>query len=332
MAGPRCSYRSARHIAAVVATASLVVAVLGTAPALAAPANRVWVSGHGVDQPGCGAPTAACRSLQYAHDNAVAAGGEIDILDPAGYGAVTITKALSIVNDGVGTAGVQASSGNAISINAGAMDTIYLRGLNIDGLQATGVSGVSFNSGGGLTVVNCVIRHFSSTGIAINLSPGTINFFISDTILSDDGFAGLITGGGTVGFSATVNGIVNRVVAGGEHYGIVLSGINNSGSTDFSLLNSLSYGNINAGLYARGDDKTFISVQNSTFDFNSDGLYLDGTASASLWNSSLENNSDFGVNDQSTGSGGVLSGDNNRMTFNTNGPANLSSLKQELLK
>src|SRR5476649_2443855 len=96
---------------------SIVAALAALAlPAASLAASRAWVSGHGVDQAGCGAPTAPCRSLQYAHDHIVAAGGEIDILDPAGYGAITITKAISIVNDGVGTAGVQAAGSNAIDI------------------------------------------------------------------------------------------------------------------------------------------------------------------------------------------------------------------------
>ena len=82
-------------------------------------ANRAWVSGKGIDQAGCGAPTSPCRSLQYVHDNIIVDGGEIDILDPAGYGAIVITKAISIVNDGVGTAGVQATSGNAITVTGG---------------------------------------------------------------------------------------------------------------------------------------------------------------------------------------------------------------------
>src|SRR5450432_3019155 len=134
-------------------------------PAQAA-SNRAWVSGHGADQTGCGAPTAPCRSLQYAHDNAVAAGGEIDILDPAGYGAINITKAVSIVNDGVGTAGVQASSGAAITVNlpAGGVgtETVFLRGLNVDGVQKSGAIGIDILSAQSVTIVNCVVRHFSS--------------------------------------------------------------------------------------------------------------------------------------------------------------------------
>src|SRR5450755_1299850 len=108
--------------------AGVAAALLVCGSAQAAGANRAWVSGHGTDAAGCGAPTAPCRSLQYTHDHIVVAGGEIDILDPAGYGAITITKAISIVNDGVGTAGVQAASGNAITINAGPSASVYLRG------------------------------------------------------------------------------------------------------------------------------------------------------------------------------------------------------------
>jgi hypothetical protein len=61
-------------------------------------------------------------------------GGEIDVLDPAGYGAVTIAKAISIVNDGVGVAAIGAATGNGVTIKAGAGDSVHLRGLTIDGL------------------------------------------------------------------------------------------------------------------------------------------------------------------------------------------------------
>src|SRR5471032_1134863 len=135
-------------IGVAIATAAALVWFAAASSAGAQTANRAWVSGHGADAAGCGAPSAPCRSLQYTHDHIVAAGGEIDILDPAGYGAITITKAISIVNDGVGTAGVQTSSGNAITISAGAgpADAVTLRGLNIDGL-GTGGHGIRFTSG-----------------------------------------------------------------------------------------------------------------------------------------------------------------------------------------
>src|SRR5579883_956140 len=171
--------------------AALAACGLALSPAHAL-SNRAWLSGKGTDAPGCGAPTAPCRTFQYVHDNIIAAGGEIDVLDPAGYGAVTINKALSIVNDGVGTAGVQAASGNAITINAGASDTVTLRGLNIDGL-GTGANGIVFNSGGGLNVINCVVRHFagsgaSGNGVLIQPASGSMAFLIANVIASDNAF------------------------------------------------------------------------------------------------------------------------------------------------
>src|ERR1051325_6112709 len=73
---------------------------------------------------------APCRTFQHAHDM-VAANGEIDVLDPAGYGALTISKAISI--QGHGFSGISAASGNAITINAGANDDI--NGFGVSGAR-----------------------------------------------------------------------------------------------------------------------------------------------------------------------------------------------------
>ncbi len=120
----------------------------------AAGSARVWVSGKGADAAGCGSPATPCRSLQYAHDHIVAAGGEIDILDPAGYGALTITKAVSIVNDGVGEVGSQGNGGSitsAITVHAGANDAVYIKGLTVEGAGTT-ANGINFVSGKQLTI------------------------------------------------------------------------------------------------------------------------------------------------------------------------------------
>ena len=120
--------------------------------------NRTFVSGTGTDSGTC-TRAAPCKTFAFALTQ-TAAGGEIDVLDPAGYGAVTITKAISIVNDGVGVAAIGVSSGNAITINAGANDSVHLRGLTIEGL-GSGLSGILFNSGANLAIENCVIRNFA---------------------------------------------------------------------------------------------------------------------------------------------------------------------------
>src|SRR5437588_5538508 len=95
-------YRRVNVAAAVAAALFVALAAptgVGAAPAL----NRIWISNTGVDAPGCASATSPCRTLQYAHDN-LNSGGEIYILNPSGYGALTITKAITVVNDGAGVA------------------------------------------------------------------------------------------------------------------------------------------------------------------------------------------------------------------------------------
>jgi len=170
---------------------ALGVAALGAiGSANAAPQARIWVSGKGQDTAGCGSPVSPCRTLQFAHDN-VSSGGQIDILDPAGYGAIKITKAVRIVNDGVGTASVLAQAGlDAISISAGPNDAIFLRGLNIDG-GGVGHRGIDFLSGGSLEVMDTGIRYFSGNGIALEQS-AVGRFRFKNVIASENGGDGLI--------------------------------------------------------------------------------------------------------------------------------------------
>ncbi len=176
---------------------SAVAAVL--AIGLATPAHalitRAWVSGKGVDAAGCGAPTNACRTFQYVLSNILAPGGEIDVLDPAGYGPMTINFAVRIINDGVGTAGVQqATAGqNAITINAGPNDKINLKGLTIEGLGVA-QNGIQFNSGNVLRLMGLSIANFA--GVGVNFVPNNGSGANSFLIISGGSIGG--NGGGQV--------------------------------------------------------------------------------------------------------------------------------------
>jgi hypothetical protein len=108
--------------------AALLACGLSAASAQAGP-NRTWVSGLGIDSGAC--TRAAPRKTFAFALTQTAAGGEIDVADPGGYGMVTITKAISIVNDGAGAATIGTSSGNGVTITAGAGDSVHLRGLTI---------------------------------------------------------------------------------------------------------------------------------------------------------------------------------------------------------
>jgi len=206
--------------------ATIAALSLQTAPAFAL-SNRAWVSGKGSDVAGCGAPTNACRSFQYVHDHIIAPGGEIDVLDPAGYGSISITKSLSIVNDGVGTAGVQATSGDAITVNAGGADTIFLRGLNVDGLGSAN-NGLRFISGAKLEVSNCIFRHFNNDGVLIS---GAVAIHFTGIIASDNGqngFEVISSGGavkGSIGSSSADNNGNTGVLFSGDNASVLVDNV-----------------------------------------------------------------------------------------------------------
>ena len=199
------------------------------APAFAAtnPGNaRTWVSGKGVDQAGCGTIASPCRTLQYAHD-ATASGGEIDIADGAGYGSVYITKAINIINEGAGVAGVLApADGQAITIFAPADANVVLRGLTIEG-AGVGRGGVVFLRAGSLTIANCLVQNFvganNGAGNGIRLSPSagaTPKIFVTNTTVQNNGYVGLYYLP-TSGASARL--VIDRVTANNNQYGISIT-------------------------------------------------------------------------------------------------------------
>jgi len=119
---------------------------------------RTFVSAQsGNDADDCRRAT-PCRTFQGAHDKTIDE-GEIIVLDPGYYGPVSISKSISIVNDGVGEARI-AVDGNAaaVIINAPATAAVNLRGITIEGYGFAGGSGIRFNTGLSLTVENCIIR------------------------------------------------------------------------------------------------------------------------------------------------------------------------------
>ena len=137
---------------------------LGVSASTYAQATRTWVSGVGDDANPC-SRTAPCKTFEGAISK-TAAGGEIDVLDPGGFGAVTITKAITIDGSGGSIAGVLVSGTNGITVNARAADTVILRNLDFEGL-GSGVSGILFQGGGTLIVDNSTITAFTDSGIKL---------------------------------------------------------------------------------------------------------------------------------------------------------------------
>src|SRR6202050_5018196 len=122
--------------------------VVGFASFANAQATRTWISGVGDDANPC-SRTAPCKTFAGAISK-TSASGEINCLDPGGFGAVTITKAMTIDCDGT-FGSVLVSGTNGIIVAAGSTDAVTLRGIFIDGV-GTGIDGISYISGQLLTL------------------------------------------------------------------------------------------------------------------------------------------------------------------------------------
>src|SRR5258707_13410555 len=138
------------------------VLVLAGTTMMSAQASRTWVSGVGDDANPC-SRTAPCKTFAGAISK-TAAGGEIDELDPAGFGAVTITKAITIDGGGGQVASVLVSGTNGIVINANATtNVVILRNLRINGIGSIH-NGIQLLSSKTLGVENCAVFGFTQNG------------------------------------------------------------------------------------------------------------------------------------------------------------------------
>jgi hypothetical protein len=170
--------------------AAVVFSALG-APAQAQ-ATRTWVSGVGDDVNPC-SRTAPCKTFAGAISK-TAAGGEINCLDPGGFGAVTITKSMTISCPY--TEGGNLAGGNGIVVNLpAATDVVFLRGLDIFGVNPPS-NGVRFIGQGTLHIEDCTIRRFNaanSAGVSV-ATTGPAKLYITNSTISENGNAA--TGGG----------------------------------------------------------------------------------------------------------------------------------------
>src|SRR5215470_6886593 len=167
-----------------------------------AQATRTWVSGVGDDVNPC-SRTAPCKTFAGAISK-TAAGGEINALDPGGYGTVTITKSITI--DGGGTfASILSAGVHGIIINAGGADIVNLRNLSIDGAgTGTATDGIRFLAGKTLNVQNVVVFNVNGHGInALRSTPGDLN--VENVSISDCGGAGISVHSGAPPLGATMS-------------------------------------------------------------------------------------------------------------------------------
>ena len=258
----------------------LAAAFVAVLPAVSAQAQspRTFVSAAGSDSNPCSF-AAPCRHFQAAV-NATSAGGEVDALDPAGYGPIIISRAVTIEGQGWSYIAPPANS-PAITINAvGATDKISIHGVSLNGVGITGsTTGIQFNSGGSLKVRDCVIQNFSGDGIDFKPTAAG-DLFVSNTVVSDNGDTGIAVfpAGNNNTTAHTV--IFNRVETNNNFkYGVFLWGTPSTGSITATVSESTASGNGSYGFYvltAQNRSPTSLMLFHSVAAGNNVGIYADG--------------------------------------------------------
>lgn len=286
-------------------TAVLAVCLLCNSTARAQ-ACRTWVSGVGNDANPC-SRTAPCKTFAGAISK-TAEGGEISVLDPGGYGAVTINKSLTIDGGtGAGWASVLASGSNGIIVNVTTNPTtavVILRHLSINGTRrgvcGAGTNGIRYVAGSRLIVDDCYIFGFSQKGIDVNLA-ATGNLTVANSYIEDN-FDGIVM----TNSAGTMKGVIT---------GTQISNTTNSGlnllSGSASVSNSVFANNASFGVIAQGG--AAINVTNCVLSHNNTALSTSaGTANLRISNNDVLNNATGLAN-----TGTTTSTQNNKFLGNT---------------
>lgn len=277
-------------------------------------ATGTWVSGVGDDANPC-SRTAPCKTFAGAISK-TATGGEIRVLDPGGYGALNITKSITINGDGQ-LATVLASGVNGFIVNAPADAVVIIRGVSINGAGSpgpvTGLNGIRFIAGGELHVENVRILGFTQSGI--DFAPtGASSLFVSDTSIKNTADAVWLHPSGV----GTATATLNRVTMDGNGGGMRLD----DGSIAV-VRDSQATGNDNHGFAALSvSRRADLSLETCVASNNLGvGIYASGALGIVRMANVMVTRNNAGL--QAVGGGAIVSFGNNRVNSNNanNGPA-----------
>jgi hypothetical protein len=243
---------------------------LVVAPSLFAQATRTWVSGVGDDANPC-SRTAPCKTFAGAISK-TAAGGEISVLDPGGFGAINITKSITL--NGAGTlASILFSGTNGVIVN-GAGITVNIKDISLNGGTpvSPGVNGIRIIQAASVSVLSCDIFNYSNAGILDERATGG-TLTVRDTTIHNS----IVFGGNQTTFGIkqgpAAGSATNRMVVDNTHV------FNITGTTAI-------------GIFVSNGGKAVI--KNSSIQNAFQGLFVSGSggaAEANVTNSSIFNNS-----------------------------------------
>ena len=267
-------------------------------------ATRTWVSGLGDDANPC-SRTAPCKTLPGAISK-TAAGGEINMIDSGGFGAVTITKSISI--EGVGVMGGVLSAVSGIIVNAGPNDVVVLRGLTLNGVNAVGTyDGINFIGGKVLKIEDCHIAEFGRRGISIVPTANNVQVFVTNTRIQTGLSNGIVVAPAN-GFKAQV--MLDHVeIAENLNFGLSVTAgasvvVRNSTIADNGLATGLSNIRADGTGGAASIDLDGVVVSGSTT-----GILSINGAAVRVNNSFIVNN----IGGMTSTGGSILSFGNNRV-------------------
>jgi hypothetical protein len=253
-----------RSLRGLLTTPVILLVVAAFSPVASAQATRTWVSGVGDDANPC-SRTAPCKTFAGAIAKTVS-GGEISVLDPGGFGAVTITKPITLNGEGtLGSILVAGTNGINVAAPAGAVvRIIHLKIVGISQSGSGGLTGINFTSGKALIIEDSKIYDFNTSCVTAN--GAGLQVQISNSTLTNCN-SGLVVNGGAkaeiresdVTFNTTAG------ITAGQ------TGTGTGGIVNADRCN-LSYN----GTAALGGTSGFINLANNLVSYNTLGVNANG--------------------------------------------------------
>lgn len=296
-------------------TRSIIPLAVVSALTLAAPAfaqaTRTWVSGVGDDANPC-SRTAPCKTFAGAISK-TATNGEINVIDPGGFGAVTITKSITIDGEGPESS-ILAANTSGIIVN-GAEAKVILRNLSINGAGTASGSGVRILNARSVRLDNVRISNFTGVGaagrgVSIETAVANVRVAISDSELDNLGTV-------DIGSFPTA-GIVQLDVANTKMYRAVggSHGIHVGGNTKLTLTDSVIAGHLTGAAVALDETSSSAHISNSVLSNNQTGVLVGlagGAPIVRLFGTVVTGNTVDGLK---INSGSILSHGNNAIRGN----------------
>ncbi len=271
---------------------ALAVLALGFTSMANAQATRTWVSGVGDDANPC-SRTAPCKTFAGAISK-TASGGEIDCLDPGGFGTLTITKAITIDCDS-GAGGVLSSGTFGITINAPTTDVVIIRNLQVSGAGVTlGTTGINVIAAKAVFLEDVWVQQYSGAGVNVGINQSAdIQVMLQDCNIAQTAVGVQVANAGTGHANVTIhdtriqNSSSNAVGAGngsiilvkdsqiqGSPIGVIESGLGGQGAT-VTVSNS-SFQNITGNALQATGGGAILSFANAFINVGGVAFFLGG--------------------------------------------------------